>query len=104
MQAEDGIRDVVRSRGLGDVYKRQHHRWVLAAELLLGARTVYDNFGHAAEAESLFHRCEAPVEVVDPELAEFLRASMLNPLALLDEWFTVVDICKRLRALSLIHI
>ena len=31
-QAEDGIRDLVRSRGLGDVYKRQsqarvHRRW-----------------------------------------------------------------------------
>ena len=25
-QAEDGIRDLVRSRGLGDVYKRQHER------------------------------------------------------------------------------
>ena len=25
-QAEDGIRDLVRSRGLGDVYKRQVHR------------------------------------------------------------------------------
>ena len=25
-QAEDGIRDLVRSRGLGDVYKRQAHR------------------------------------------------------------------------------
>ena len=24
-QAEDGIRDLVRSRGLGDVYKRQQH-------------------------------------------------------------------------------
>ena len=24
-QAEDGIRDLVRSRGLGDVYKRQFH-------------------------------------------------------------------------------
>mgnify|MGYP007112056828 CR=1 FL=1 len=24
-QAEDGIRDLVRSRGLGDVYKRQVH-------------------------------------------------------------------------------
>ena len=28
-QAEDGIRDVERSRGLGDVYKRQIHRGVL---------------------------------------------------------------------------
>ena len=25
-QAEDGIRDLVRSRGLGDVYKRQIHQ------------------------------------------------------------------------------
>ena len=29
-QAEDGIRDLVRSRGLGDVYKRQHH-WSVGA-------------------------------------------------------------------------
>ena len=27
-QAEDGIRDLVRSRGLGDVYKRQVHRHI----------------------------------------------------------------------------
>ena len=27
-QAEDGIRDVERSRGLGDVYKRQMHPWM----------------------------------------------------------------------------
>ena len=27
-QAEDGIRDLVRSRGLGDVYKRQLHKSV----------------------------------------------------------------------------
>ena len=26
-QAEDGIRDLVRSRGLGDVYKRQVYGW-----------------------------------------------------------------------------
>ena len=26
-QAEDGIRDLVRSRGLGDVYKRQAPAW-----------------------------------------------------------------------------
>ena len=26
-QAEDGIRDLVRSRGLGDVYKRQLKEW-----------------------------------------------------------------------------
>ena len=35
-QAEDGIRDLVRSRGLGDVYKRQ----VLAATAPLGVNGV----------------------------------------------------------------
>ena len=33
-QAEDGIRDLVRSRGLGDVYKRQHTVLVLAHGLV----------------------------------------------------------------------
>ena len=28
-QAEDGIRDLVRSRGLGDVYKRQVVEWAI---------------------------------------------------------------------------
>ena len=28
-QAEDGIRDLVRSRGLGDVYKRQKEAWII---------------------------------------------------------------------------
>ena len=36
-QAEDGIRDLVRSRGLGDVYKRQD---VADAATDLGARQV----------------------------------------------------------------
>ena len=30
-QAEDGIRDLVRSRGLGDVYKRQAHDPTMAS-------------------------------------------------------------------------
>ena len=34
-QAEDGIRDLVRSRGLGDVYKRQRVHVPTAALLLL---------------------------------------------------------------------
>ena len=40
-QAEDGIRDLVRSRGLGDVYKRQVHEGLEEAHLprqLPGAR------------------------------------------------------------------
>ena len=34
-QAEDGIRDLVRSRGLGDVYKRQALPWLLRVEQLV---------------------------------------------------------------------
>ena len=33
-QAEDGIRDLVRSRGLGDVYKRQHPAHACGARVL----------------------------------------------------------------------
>ena len=35
-QAEDGIRDLVRSRGLGDVYKRQSLCLLMAEKLLTG--------------------------------------------------------------------
>ena len=35
-QAEDGIRDLVRSRGLGDVYKRQHVH-IACVEILPGS-------------------------------------------------------------------
>ena len=35
-QAEDGIRDLVRSRGLGDVYKRQGLNAIVAFTLVLG--------------------------------------------------------------------
>ena len=42
-QAEDGIRDLVRSRGLGDVYKRQDlHR---AQQRLAGWRTALSGNG-----------------------------------------------------------
>ena len=33
-QAEDGIRDLVRSRGLGDVYKRQAHKRRIVLRLI----------------------------------------------------------------------
>ena len=38
-QAKDGIRDLVRSRGLGDVYKRQgHHPVIFARQQRRGLR------------------------------------------------------------------
>ena len=44
-QAEDGIRDLVRSRGLGDVYKRQPYPWTRehAAIDIVGYDGVSDN-------------------------------------------------------------
>ena len=45
-QAEDGIRDLVRSRGLGDVYKRQVVRYETPFALL--------QFEHAADRELAF--------------------------------------------------
>ena len=39
-QAEDGIRDLVRSRGLGDVYKRQTQHGVVLQTGAAGARQL----------------------------------------------------------------
>ena len=49
-QAEDGIRDLVRSRGLGDVYKRQCGDWRAAAASDAARRTA------AAGTESSMQR------------------------------------------------
>ena len=37
-QAEDGIRDLVRSRGLGDVYKRQGPGRLFQERAIIGVR------------------------------------------------------------------
>ena len=42
-QAEDGIRDLVRSRGLGDVYKRQVGRRGSGVEM--GTRRILEEYG-----------------------------------------------------------
>ena len=46
-QAEDGIRDLVRSRGLGDVYKRQG---LQQAEFQLAQQRLGELLGKAARA------------------------------------------------------
>ena len=56
-QAEDGIRDLVRSRGLGDVYKRQRQKRNLLATLLLsqGVPMIVagDEMGHTQQGNNL---------------------------------------------------
>ena len=42
-QAEDGIRDLVRSRGLGDVYKRQEDRISDWLKIRLNSKQVQVN-------------------------------------------------------------
>ena len=44
-QAEDGIRDLVRSRGLGDVYKRQD----VASDVIETPEQVADTIGRALQ-------------------------------------------------------
>ena len=48
-QAEDGIRDLVRSRGLGDVYKRQVHESAAEVEQV-GAAFRDALAGHSSSA------------------------------------------------------
>ena len=60
-QAEDGIRDLVRSRGLGDVYKRQQHidTWQLAPGFNIRKRGLGNTKGASqrglGEVLSLIH-------------------------------------------------
>ena len=49
-QAEDGIRDLVRSRGLGDVYKRQRP---IIAEIVTDSTFFYG--GYATNGDSMLH-------------------------------------------------
>ena len=61
-QAEDGIRDLVRSRGLGDVYKRQLQRYTGNFVLALDA----DNAGQQATIRGLNQARQALVRVRKP--------------------------------------
>ena len=49
-QAEDGIRDLVRSRGLGDVYKRQHQHACAGHDSHADAGVRLDAVGRAVPA------------------------------------------------------
>ena len=57
-QAEDGIRDLVRSRGLGDVYKRQPLARTVA---LRGGRTIPNIVVNAEPIGSLWTPSYHPV-------------------------------------------
>ena len=50
-QAEDGIRDLVRSRGLGDVYKRQRRSRVRNSDTI--AFDIHDRVNYAVESSKV---------------------------------------------------
>ena len=68
-QAEDGIRDLGRFRGLGDVYKRQVAEWLVAAVLAVeearGAVVLPDGSPWKIEPEPLVYQGVANSEVAD---------------------------------------
>ena len=70
-QAEDGIRDLVRSRGLGDVYKRQDMPRVSSTKSLsghsLGAAGVQEAIYALLMMRDDFICASANIESLDPE-------------------------------------
>jgi hypothetical protein len=74
-----------------------NEQWVRAGELLLGGLAVYETGGQGVEATSLFERCEGPLDAVDVELADLLRAAMTFTLILTAEFATLVRVARRLR-------
>jgi len=72
-------------------------QWTRVGELLLGGLAVYESDGHGVEAMSLFDRCEGPLDDVDVELADLLRASMTFTLVLIAEFESLVRVARRLR-------
>jgi predicted ATPase/class 3 adenylate cyclase len=75
-----------------------NQQWTTAGELLLGSLAAYDSYGYAAEARALFHRCEAPLDDADPQLADFLRALIRGTMVLLDDWIGAGRVVERLTA------
>ena len=67
-QAEDGIRDLVRSRGLGDVYKRQHAPEVQFVAMRTGVSWGYrDNqFARYFSEARRVELCILPYHVLYP--------------------------------------
>ena len=55
LQAEDGIRDLVRSRGLGDVYKRQSDGWYVLEEGLVARVGRLGAVQYSAVDEAVAH-------------------------------------------------
>jgi predicted ATPase/class 3 adenylate cyclase len=61
-------------------------QWTTAGELVIGARSAYDLFGHMIEIRSLLERAVEQCPADDPELTDWLRHGLMNPCAMLSDW------------------
>eukprot|EP00831_Metopus_contortus_P005490 TRINITY_DN12081_c0_g1_i1.p1 TRINITY_DN12081_c0_g1~~TRINITY_DN12081_c0_g1_i1.p1 ORF type:complete len:210 (-),score=48.70 TRINITY_DN12081_c0_g1_i1:43-672(-) len=81
-QAEDGIRDVERSRGLGDVYKRQYQRRVhgdmIKAMIIMNSSgklrllRMYDDFIEEKDEEALIAELYSKAVMRKPNSSNFI--------------------------------
>ena len=68
-QAEDGIRDAQESRGLGDVYKRQHHkRYLMNLMLSFTSRLMCAPMNRIANVHDTSH----------PKLMDFIETGLMT--------------------------
>ncbi len=61
-------------------------QWTTAGELVIGARSAYDLFGHMIEIRALLARAIDQCPADNPELADWLRQGLMNPCAMLSDW------------------
>ena len=94
-QAEDGIRDLVRSRGLGDVYKRQEEKLPVPEEFRYLPFLVYDENTDGSRAVRCT-ACGICSKVCPPQCISIVRSSdpvTGKPVASPAEFYIDVDIC-----------
>ena len=70
-QAEGGIRDLVRSRGLGDVYKRQVHPQICTQSMIIGGKVGISFFEPVYEGHVQF------IKVMSKALPIFIKNTFL---------------------------
>ena len=65
-------------------------QWVTAGELIIGARSAYDQFGQMIEIRALFERAIEHCPVEDSDLLDWLRFGVASPSAMLSDWAVFV--------------
>ena len=94
-QAEDGIRDLVRSRGLGDVYKRQRRMFLTALivpdfeavkEYADARKIPYDKVEDLVRDEEIYKMLDKEMDQFQKKLANYER---VRKFVLLDRPFTI---------------